>query len=252
MHGNELEPTWPKRANGLIKKGRAYRLAEDHICLTDDGSADRDTKSENSTRQAAVCPADDRSEETKVTAQERNNIQETESTTVEETKAPASRLTMDYILDRLEAIARDTAYLSETVEALSAMAPAQGPGDVAGQAKASALADIVRCRETTNQKLIDMYMNMYMKMYEDLRPKDSIQQEMLRLFDAALEQTPPSGKDQILTRMNALAETLHPGYAKVEAMRTVQSAIDKMEDSVMLPETLKNLNEILAGMELYH
>ncbi len=244
-----MEPTWPKRANGLVKKGRAYRLAENHICLTDDVSADRDTESETNTRQAAVCPADTyTSEETTMTAQEMQSIHETESTVVEETKAPATRLSMDYILDRLEAIARDTAYLSETVEALAAMAPAQGPGDVAGQAKASALADIVRCRETTNQKLIDMYM----KMYEDLRPKDSIQQEMLRLFDAALTQTTPSGKDQILTHMNALVGTLHPGYAKVEAMRVVQNAIDKMEDSDLLPQMLENLNNIFTSMDRYH
>ncbi len=181
-----------------------------------------------------------------MTAQEMNNINETETTIAEEAKAPASRLSMDYILERLEAIARDTAYLSETVEALSAMVPAQGPGDVAGQAKATALADIVRCRETTNQKLIDMYM----KMYEDLRPREDVQQKMLRMLDAAMGQ--PSGKDQILTRMNALAETMNPGFAKVEAMRTVQSAIDKVEDTDLLPTVLENLNSILAGMELYH
>ena len=39
-------------------------------------------------------------------------------------------------------------------------------GDIQGQAKAQALSDIVRCRETTNQKLLALYE----KMYYDLMP----------------------------------------------------------------------------------
>lgn len=39
------------------------------------------------------------------------------------------------------------------------------PGDIAGQARATAAMDIVKVRETTNQKLLDAYM----KMYDDLR-----------------------------------------------------------------------------------
>ncbi len=147
-----------------------------------------------------------------MTAQEMNDRIET--TTPEEanpTPEANTRLNIDYILDRLEAITRDTAYLSETVEALSAMAPAQGPGDIAGQAKATALADVVRCRETTNQKLIDMYM----KMYEDLRPKDE---------DVRAEQNP-----------------------KIEAMKLVQNTMEHVCDND-LPEVLDHLKEILLSM----
>jgi hypothetical protein len=44
--------------------------------------------------------------------------------------------------------------------------PAQPvPGDIAGQAKANAAMDIVKVRETTNQKLLEAYI----KMYDDLR-----------------------------------------------------------------------------------
>lgn len=39
------------------------------------------------------------------------------------------------------------------------------PGDIAGQARANAIMDIVKVRETTNQKLLDAYI----KMYDDLR-----------------------------------------------------------------------------------
>ena len=37
--------------------------------------------------------------------------------------------------------------------------------DVAGQAKAKALGDVVRCRETTNQQLLAFYE----KVYDDLK-----------------------------------------------------------------------------------
>ena len=40
------------------------------------------------------------------------------------------------------------------------------PGNIQGQAKAQAFADIVRCRETTNQKMLSLYE----KMYDDLKP----------------------------------------------------------------------------------
>ena len=42
-----------------------------------------------------------------------------------------------------------------------------GAPDVAGQAKAEALGDVVRCRETTNQQLLTFYE----KVYDDLKQK---------------------------------------------------------------------------------
>ena len=38
-----------------------------------------------------------------------------------------------------------------------------GSGDIGTQGKASAIADVVKCRETTNQKLISLYEKMYDK-----------------------------------------------------------------------------------------
>ena len=170
MHGNEREPTWPKRAEGLVKKGRAYRLAEDHICLTgestpddrdrqndhaENGILDRQTEVRSSDRERQV------SEEYTMDAQERKNgIAETTAaeTAGEETAqqtADWGKLNINYVLDRIEAVRRDTEYLQKTIEALDNMAVGQGPGDVAGEEKAKALADVVRCRETTNQKLLD-------------------------------------------------------------------------------------------------
>ncbi|MBQ3591865.1 MAG: hypothetical protein II979_07970, partial [Clostridia bacterium] len=207
MHGNEREPTWPKRAEGLVKKGRAYRLAEDHICLTggitpddrdrqsdhaENGILDRQTEVRSSDRERQV------SEEYTMDAQERNNeIAETAQQT-----ADWGKLNISYVLDRIEAVRRDTEYLQKTIEALDNMAVGQGPGDVAGEEKAKALADVVRCRETTNQKLLDLYA----KMYEDLKPvqdkpTDNIRLKVLEMVDRIAMDGDPTNLEILLERV---------------------------------------------------
>lgn len=88
-----------------------------------------------------------------------------ETTAVAATEAP---LTMDYVLSKIEAIRMDTAHLHEAIAALQDTPAAAGPGDIAGQEKAKALGDIVRCREATNQQLLKLYE----KMYDDLQNKN--------------------------------------------------------------------------------
>ena len=71
-----------------------------------------------------------------------------------------------YILERMEAIQKDTKYLSEVIDKLSRMQDGDSgsqyaPGNIMGEAKAKAFGDIVRCRETTNQQLLKMYEKMY-------------------------------------------------------------------------------------------
>lgn len=165
MHGNEREPTWPKRAEGLVKKGRAYRLAEDHICLIDQTERQNVHAEEDRT---AVHPSDTQkiSEETYMNAQEniKNEVIEAEANAEE--ICTWGKLSMDYVLDKIEAVRKDSEYLYKTVHALETMQVSQGPEDIAGQAKAQALADVVRCRETTNQQLIQLYT----RMYDDLKP----------------------------------------------------------------------------------
>ena len=176
MHGNEREPTWPKRAEGLVKKGRAYRLAEDHICLIGETeSSDRQTghaeTSEYNTHQT-VCSSDIQtkiSEESHMNVQENGKMEAVSDEISAETSRGWGKLTMNYVLDKIESVRKDTEYLHRTIDALNAMMVGQGPEDIAGQAKAQALADVVRCRETTNQQLIQLYTGMY----EDLKPADA-------------------------------------------------------------------------------
>ena len=129
--GNLYESTWPKRAKGLVKHGRARFVAENRICLT--------------------CPPDIKTEETHMS----NNI--------------FGEMTVADILTRINNIINQTSYIGEVAEALKAMGDGDSgdmysPGNVMGQAKAEALGAIVTSRENTNQQIL----RLYEKMYDDL------------------------------------------------------------------------------------
>lgn len=129
--GNVYEPTWPKRAKGLVKHGRARFVDENRICLT--------------------CPPD-----------------KTEETHMSNTSI-FGEMTVQDILVRIASIVNQTSYIGEVAEALKAMGDGDSgdmysPGNVMGQAKAEALGAIVATRETTNQQIL----RLYEKMYDDM------------------------------------------------------------------------------------
>ena len=123
--GNEYEATYPKRAKGLVKNGRARFVDENTICL--------------------ACPPSE----------------------LEDNDMSEQKLSMNYILEQIEKIMADTEYLHKTIDAIVTIGPAAGPGDICGSEKAQALATVVECRETTNQKMLALYE----KMYDDLKPQ---------------------------------------------------------------------------------
>lgn len=73
-----------------------------------------------------------------------------------------NKLTINYLLAQIEKIANETGYLHEVIEALNNMDNSGVPGDMTGHAKAEALADVVKCREATNQQLLSTYTQMYL------------------------------------------------------------------------------------------
>ena len=131
--GNVYEPTWPKRAKGLVKNGRARFVDENKICL--------------------ACPPDTKTEDKQMS--NTNNI--------------FGEMTVQDILVRIASIVNQTSYIAEVAEALKSMGDGDSgdmysPGNVMGQAKAEALGAIVTTRETTNQQILKLYE----KMYDDL------------------------------------------------------------------------------------
>jgi len=160
LFGENYAPTYKRRAKGLVKSGRA-RWSDDNeteICLL-------------------VSPAQILEEDNTMHIYDNdgnridNHLPETptlpKTPTVSETKTP--ELTIGYILSQMEKIHADNKYIYEAITQVSAIKthePSMNAADYGSQSKADAIGIIVSSRETTNQKLLDMYN----KMYEDLRP----------------------------------------------------------------------------------
>ena len=126
--------TYPKRAKGLVKKGRARFIDEHTICMTRPPEQTED--------------------------QMMSDLSHTTTNTA---------LTIAYLLEQIEAIAKGTSHLdpavSELMEMTTGVMSDDCVPDIAGQAKANALATVIQCRETTNQRLLALYE----KMYDDLK-----------------------------------------------------------------------------------
>ena len=93
-----------------------------------------------------------------------NEIQRTQT-------PPARELAASDILQRIDLLIGETAYLRESVDALAriesgGVGEAGSPGDIGAQAKARAIASVIEQRELTNQKMIALLD----RMYSDLSP----------------------------------------------------------------------------------
>ena len=81
-----------------------------------------------------------------------------------------NQVDLSWLLQQIAAIQSDSNYLHTVIQQLAEMGvgesgEAGSPGDLMGQAKAVALGDIVRCRETTNQQLLDLYKRIYVEQF---------------------------------------------------------------------------------------
>ena len=129
--GNEYEATYPKRAKGLVKNGRARFVDENKICL--------------------ACPPDKILEEEKMT----ENIATTKEAVVTEENV-SKTLSIDYVLAQIEKIADNTAHITEALNSLKDVC-SNYPGDSGAEGKARGIIEVVKCRETTNQQLLAFY-----------------------------------------------------------------------------------------------
>ena len=137
--GNEYEATYPKRAKGLVKNGRARFVDENTICL--------------------ACPPDKNLEAKKM----ENNT-----------------LTIKEIFDAITELKNDSAHIEKALTQLESV-QSKGPTDIAAQANAMAIADVVKCRETTLQQMLAMYS----KMYDDLQNEAGRKIQLIRnVFDS--------------------------------------------------------------------
>lgn len=131
--GNVYEPTWPKRAKGLVKHGRARFVNENRICL--------------------ACPPDMKTED-----EHMSNV-----------KNIFGDITVADILQQIRYVTEQNEHITAAYGALTTMGDGDSgdcgaPGNVMGAAKANAVNSIVQSRETTNQQIL----RLYEKMYDDM------------------------------------------------------------------------------------
>ena len=116
---------------------------------------------------------------------ENMEIENKEENTAQQTTE--GRYTMEYCLEQIERIGRQTEYLNQVLSELR-----QLDDNSSCVQKAIALGDIVKCRETTNQQML----RFYEKMYDDLKgpaavdtvsQKSQLQEQLLKIMDKTLE-----------------------------------------------------------------
>ena len=159
--GNTYDSTYPKRAKGLIKHGRARFVDEHTICLIS----------------PRTCPPDI-SEDTEMTYTENignDTVQELAETALPtETEMDCGtgmpeipeKITMQYIFRCIRAVQEDKIFLYRAIEKLGNVR-SEGPGDVGAAAKANALSHAVEEHEKTNRRLIDFYERIYDDLYKE-------------------------------------------------------------------------------------
>ena len=109
--------------------------------------------------------------------------------TVQETTTTPDKFSITYCLEQLEKIQAQTEYLNQAI-AETAKIPSGdtgdcgSPGDLTGLEKAKAMGEMVKCRETTNQKLIAFYE----KMYDDLIGKVPTKNRVMEIVENAVAQ----------------------------------------------------------------
>ena len=162
--GTVYEATYPKRARGLVKSGRARFVNEHTICLARPAIQDA--------REAAQ-PSSPRVMEDAI--MEESNVDYIPA--VEEQPSSIG-MHPDKLLERIDRIMADTAYLHEAIETIGSFGDVTGPG-VQLDTRPQAIGALVSGREATNQKVLALLE----KMYDDMRPDKPItEQEALNLL----------------------------------------------------------------------
>ena len=184
-NGKEYEATYPKRAKGLVKNGRARFINENTICL--------------------ACPPKNELEDNNMSDNKAQNNQTKPQTPAIPEKP--TKFTIDYILTMLENITKDQAHLNAALEKLSKL-ESKGPGDVGTADLADAIAHVVDSREETNRKLIAFYE----KMYDDLKAKQPMSEQKfdllsLTLGDLSRDLTPVQTKEALTEALKIIAES---------------------------------------------
>ncbi len=174
--GKLLEPTYPKRAKGLVKNGRARYIDENTICLL-------------------ACPPRKLEDKNMSDNALNPNIQQNDTAPEPITQPMPS---LEFILDSFKLIMNDTSHIHEAIYAIKEMDVNEGSSNVDGdKARGEAIKHAVLSRETTNQKMLEMLQ----EMYRDLKPRQEDTDAVLVKTAAELiKNIPPEFADSLWKR----------------------------------------------------
>lgn len=157
--GELLASTYPKRARGLIKNGRARFIDAQTICLLacpSDETEDTDMDYQDPIFDGLnVEPQEDRHQEGRREAEQPESRQ----------SGIPQKPTMQYVLQQIDRILDETAYLHRAIESIQTM-EIQAVGGAPTDGRPEALSTIVRERESTNRQILSLLQ----RMYEDMTP----------------------------------------------------------------------------------
>lgn len=169
--GNRYEATWKRRAQGLVKNGRARYIDESTICLT--CPPKKITKNSEEHKMTTQNTTSNIEEITPIGTTENEALSETEREEIiseiiqNETISSPAKYSIEYALEQIQKIQEDGRDLTAIINKIA----------FSSDTKVDAIRHIITVRETTNQKLI----NFYQKMIDDLnRSKINPQREAER------------------------------------------------------------------------
>ena len=179
-NGNEYGATYPKRARGLVKSGRARFIDDFRICL--------------------ACPPNINEITEDIKMSENMNIEATE--TVEVTENTATKYTLDYVLEQIERLQKQitespnhslhrlgdavrSIYANDVKESTCEDDAESCDGEESRMSSVACVCEIYRYREETLKQMLAFYE----KMYDDLKPETSKdKQEKINLLLAHLSE----------------------------------------------------------------
>ena len=191
-NGKEYEATYPKRAKGLVKNGRARFINENTICM--------------------LCPPILKTEDNYM-SENKNATQKSEVPITEKSKDTVS---VNYVMTQIEKLHNELTDLKNTVNNIGCVSDADRCGeepdenitvhDEVALAKIKAITEIFHHREEGLQSLLAFYQ----KMYDDLMQVPSRSEKIVAMLVGQLEnaKVPDTTKDYIMEILQSSLQDL--------------------------------------------
>ena len=206
--GNEYEATYPKRAKGLVKNGRARFVDEQTICLAcppetfkeDEQMSDKELKINVVTGEVIESTEStetvEQAKEAAKSAAEYTKAFEAEFASQTDQPAHDSpKYTIAYALEQLDKVREDSTQFSAKITEGLLCLKSEGPGDAAPQAAGNAFMQLITDQQATYQKLIDFYTGMIAELKAEQKKaatKDPTQQFLDFVAECAPKVAPHS------------------------------------------------------------